>query len=52
MIANVVNHAQPHVLEDAATLAPARAEMYVRDAPHYVTHLANPSVKITQDLHV
>ena len=49
---NAVNHVQQHVLDDAATLAVHLAAMYAQDVPHYVIHLANRSVKITQDLHV
>ena len=52
MIVNVVNLVLQHVLDDAVTHAVHLAAMYVRDAPHYVIHLANPSVKIPQDLHV
>ena len=47
-----MNRVQQHVLDDAVTHAVHLAAMYVRDAPHYVTHLANPSVKILQDLRV
>ena len=44
--------ARQHVLEDAEMHAVHLAAMYAQDVLHYVIHLANRSVKITQDLHV